>query len=55
MDTNWFDMKAWTKVDMMGQQKERWKASVRAALKDCLKVERRGALTVDKTVLWKEW
>jgi len=48
MDSNWVDMKALTKVEMMEQQMERWKASLRAALKDCLKVERTGDLTVDK-------
>ena len=52
MDSNWADMKAWTKADMMEQQMERWKASLRAALKDCLKVERTGCLTVDKSVIW---
>jgi hypothetical protein len=51
MDSNWVDMKALTKVEMMEQQMERWKASLRAALKDCLKVERTGALTVDKSVI----
>jgi hypothetical protein len=51
MDSNWVDMKAWTKVDMMEQQMERWKASLRAASKDCLKVERTGDLTVDKSVI----
>ena len=51
MDSNWVDMKAWTKVDMMEQQMERWKASLRAALKDCLKVERTGVRTVDKSVI----
>jgi hypothetical protein len=52
MDSNWVDMKAWTKVDMMEQHMERWKASLRAALKDCLKVERTGALMVDKSEMW---
>lgn len=55
MDTNWVDMKAWTKADMMGQQKERSKASVRAVLKDYLKVERTDALTVEEKVLRMEW